>query len=222
MTNYGAPGGLQSGNGKTISVVDLRNRQIIDTITVDLAPSALALSSNNKYLYVMCYVDGLPGNGKLDIIQTKTNKIIKTISGFFGPFGIVVSKDCHYAYVSNFGSNNFSPYGNEISVVDLHKYKIIKNIKVGIQPSGIAITEKYLYISNYNSLYADPIKFLNLTYGEGTINIICLKTNKVIDTISVGQTPSTLTLSYDEKNLYVSKYVQNTIAKLNLQNFMKL
>jgi YVTN family beta-propeller protein len=216
VTNYGAQGGLQSGNGKTVSVVDLNEREIIDTIEVDLAPSSLILSSDDKVLYVICYVDGNPGTGKLHVISTKTNKIIKTISGLFGPFGIALTKNGNLAYVTNFGSNNFEPYGTTVSVICLHENKIIKNISVGIQPCGIAITNEFAYISNYNVLYAGA-NSQNLTPGEGTINIICLKHNKVISpTISVGQSPSTITLSSCGKKLYVSKYIQNTVAELHI------
>jgi YVTN family beta-propeller protein len=215
VTNYGAPGGVKSGNGTTVSVVDLSARKIIHTIEVDLAPATLALSPCHKFLYVMAYVDGLPGTGILDIISTKTNTIIGRIRGFFGPFGIGVTKDGKYAYVTNFGSNDFAPYGTTVSIVDLGKKSIIKNIEVGIQPSGIAISENFACVSNYNTLYAKS-GFQNLTPGEGTVNIICLESDEVISTISVGQSPSTITLSADEKKLFVCKYVQNTVAELSL------
>lgn len=218
VTNYGAPGGVNSGNGQTISVVNLHARTIIGTITVDLAPAALAISPNKKYLYVIAYVDGMPGTGILDIISTKSNTIVNRITGLFGPFDIALTKDGHYAYVTNFGSNNFAPYGTTVSVIDLHTKSIIKNIEVGIQPSGIAITEKFAYVSNYNTLYAGA-NFQNLTPGEGTINIICLKSKRVISpTISVGQSPSTITLHPNGKKLYVCKYIQNTVASLSIQH----
>lgn len=218
VTNYGAFGGVQSGNGKTISVVDLVNNKITSTIKVALAPSALALSPCEHFLYVTSYVDGMPGTGILTTISVKDNKIISTLSGLFGPFGIVISKCGCYAYVTNFGSNNFAPYGTTVAVVNLEKKQIVKNINVGIQPSGIAISPngRHLYVSNYNALYAKP-NFQSLTYGEGTVNIICLKEHKVIyPTISVGQTPSTLAVSHDGKMLYVCKYVQNTVSVVTL------
>lgn len=216
VTNYGAFGGVQSGNGTTVSVVDLTQRRIIDTIVVDLAPASLVLSPCNKFLYVICYVDGKPGTGKLNVISTETNKVIKSINGFFGPFGIALTEDGNFAYITNFGSNDFAPYGTTVSVVNLRKYSIVKNIEVGTQPAGIAVSEDFAYVSNYNTLYAKA-NFQNLTAGEGTVNIICLECNEVISpTISVGQSPSTLTLSPDGKKLYVCKYVQNTVLQLSL------
>ena len=216
VSNYGAPGGLTSGHGKTVSVVDLSLRKVINTIVVDLAPAALTLSPCNRFLYVIAYVDGLEGTGVLNVISTKTNTVINSIRGFFGPFAIAVTKDGKYAYVTNFGSNDFAPYGTAVSVVDLNRNSIIKSIQVGIQPSGIAISKNFAYVSNYNTLYAKA-GFQNLTPGEGTINIICLKCDEVISpTVSVGQSPSTVVLSPNGRKLYVCKYVQNTVAELSL------
>src|SRR3972149_2205876 len=187
ITNYGAPGGVHSGNGTTISVVDLKSKKIIETIKVDLAPAAIILNHNHHFIYVICYVDGNPGTGTLNVICTKTNNITATIPGFSGPFGIALTEDDRYAYVTNFGSNNFAPYGITVSVVDLKKLCIVKNIEVGIQPAGIAISRHFAYVSNYNTLYANS-NYQNLTPGEGTVNIICLNSKRVVGpTISVGQ-----------------------------------
>jgi len=223
VTNYGAEGGVGSGNGKIVSIVALKMRKIIGTIEVNLAPAALALSpglcfrgnpQHSEYLYCLCYVDGNPGTGKLDIISIQNSTVTKTISGFFGPFGIAITKNGKYAYCTNFGSNNFAPYGTSVSVVDLSSYKIIKNIELGIQPAGIVISGHYVYVSNYNALYAKS-NFQNLTYGQGTINIINTMTNEVIaPTIQIGQTPSTLTVSPNGSKLYVCNYVQNIVSEI--------
>lgn len=101
-------------------------------------------------------------------------------------------------------------------MVDLRKYLIVKNIEVGIQPAGIAVSKDFAYVSNYNTLYAKA-NFQNLTPGKGTLSVICLKCNKLISpTVSIGQSPSTVTLSPDGKKLYVCKYIQGTISELSL------
>ena len=221
VTNYGSEYGVGSGNGKTISVVNLKTNTIISTINVNLAPSCLALSKNGDYLYVTCYVNGEKDAGTLDIINTKNGRIRKRIPGLFGPFSIALTTDENFAYISNFGSNNFAPFGNTVSVIDLLNYQIVKTIEVGIQPSGLVIGDNFAFVSNYNTLYASP-GYKNLTAGEGTINIIDLNTNKVVfPTISVGQTPSTLTLSKDNKRLYVCKYMQNTVVEIKLPKFYR-
>lgn len=225
VNNYGAPGGVKSGNGTTISVVDLKTNKIINTITVGLAPAALALSDDNEYLYVINYVDGMPGTGSLTIVKTSDNTVLNTITGLSGPFGIVLSKSKHhwnsnrYAYVTNFGSNDFAPYGTTVSVIDLKKGKIIDNIATGIQPSGIARSPcgKYIYVSNYNALYAKA-NFQNLTYGQSTISIISTKDNKLVTpTVSIGETASYLTTS-PNGTIYATNYVMNVVRAITLSN----
>lgn len=216
VTNYGASGGVGGGNGKTVSVVCLRKKKIIGTIEVDLAPCAITMSPCSRLLYVVCYVDGMPGTGTIKVVDRKTNTVTDTIKGFSGPYSMALTKCGLYGYVSNFGSNNFAPFGTTVSMVDLKKNQIIKNIEVGIQPSGIAISDDYLYVSNYNALYASP-NYQNLTCGEGTINIICLKKNIVIaPVIALGNSLSTLVISPNKKTLYVCKYEKNTVDAISL------
>ncbi len=214
VANYGAPGGVQSGNGNTVSVVDIKTKTIIATITVDQAPAALTLSPCEKFVYCANYTTGLPGTGTINIISRKTNSVVGTINGLFGPFSIEVTKD-NIAYVTNFGSNNFSPYGTTVSVVDMKNRVIIKNIEIGIQPAGLCISPNgdYVYVSTYNSLYSNPTTFRGLTYGEATINIIDTKDNKLKKSIKIGQTASTIVIS---KNiLYITSYSLNIVQTLH-------
>ncbi len=220
VNNYGSPEGVGSGNGTTVSVVNLETNAIIEEITVGLAPAALTLSPDGKFVYVINYVDGNPGTGTMSIIKTKNNSVVDTLPGFFGPFGIAVTPDGKYAYVTNFGSNNFAPIGTTVSVVKLcHNPEIVETIDLAIQPSGIAITPngRYAYVTNYNTLYAGA-SFTNLTAGGGTVNIIDLRTNEVIPpTIAVGQSPNSVAISPNGKFAYVTNFISNTVDVIKLR-----
>lgn len=206
VNNYGATPGVGSGNGNTVSMVDLITEKIIGSpIIVGLAPAAIV--SDKNYIYTVNYVDGNPHTGTISKICTKCNKVVDTIIGFSGPFDMKI-KD-KKGYVTNFGSNNFAPFGTTVSVVDLKNNIIINNITVGIQPAGIAIHDKYVYVSNYNTLYAHA-NFQNLTFGQGTINVIDLDTNKVVSTIAVGNSPNYLVVN--DEYLYIVNYTQNCIS----------
>ncbi|MBS0633892.1 MAG: YncE family protein [Verrucomicrobia bacterium] len=220
VNNYGGSQGVGSGNGNTVSVVDLRTHAIVEVITVDKAPAALAMSSNSNYVYSINYVDGTEGSGTLSIIKTDTNSVVNTVSGFFGPFGIALTPNCKYAYITNFGSNDFAPFGNTVSVVRLgNDPRIVATIDVSIQPSGIAISPngRYAYVTNYNTLYAGS-NFTKLTPGAGTVNIIDIKKNRVIaPTIEVGHSPNTVTISPDGKFAYVTNYTSGTVDVILLK-----
>ena len=218
VTNYGSEGGMKVGQGKTISVVNLKSKKIEKTILVDQAPVGLALSPSESFLYVICYGDGTSSqSGSLLILSTDNFQIIGKIIGLFGPFGIVVSPCGRFVYTTSFGNNSYNLLGSEVNVIDVKTYQIVENIKIGIQPSGIAISSngKYLYVTTYNVVYALPNDFTQLTYGQSTLNVIELnhrkKSSKLLSVLPVGESAATITISSNEKYLLICNYSQNVI-----------
>lgn len=222
VNNYGGPEGVLSGNGTTVRVVNLNTNAIVGpAITVDLAPAALAKSPDGAYVYTINYTDGTPGNGTMSVIRTSDNTVIDTITGFSGPFAIAVTADGKFAYVTNFGSNNFFPFGTTVSVVNLVTNAISATINLDIQPSGIALTPdgRFAYASNYDTLYTSTY-FSSLVAGQGTVNIIDTVTNTVIPPIiAVGQSPANVAISSDGRFAYVSNYTSNTVSVIALPSF---
>src|SRR5690606_28300884 len=98
VNNYGSSAGVGSGNGSTVSVVDLNTNTIIgQPITVGVAPAALAISPQGDYVYAVNYEDGNPGTGTLSVIQTSDNTVVDTVTGLSGPFALAVTPDGNYA-----------------------------------------------------------------------------------------------------------------------------
>ncbi|MBV8661439.1 MAG: YncE family protein, partial [Candidatus Dependentiae bacterium] len=152
---------------------------------------------------------------------TSTNTVIETIAGFSGPFGIAITPNGNYAYVTNFGSNNFAPFGTTVSVIDIAINSVVETIDLGIQPAGIAITPNgnFAYVSNYNTLYAGA-GFTDLTAGQGTISVIDLIGNFVISSvIAVGQSPDAIAISPNGQFAYVTNYTSNSVNVIALQSF---
>lgn len=221
VNNYGGPQGLMSGNGHTLSIVNLISEMIVGTVNVDLAPAALAVSSDGAYVYSANYVDGNPGTGTVNVIRTSDNTLTTTITGFSGPFSIELTPDGKYAYVTNFGSNNFVPVGTTVSAINLATNTVVATINLDIQPSGLGITPdgRYAYASNYNTLYAGSM-FTNLTAGQGTVNIIDIATNTVVPpVIAVGQSPADIAISPDGRFAYVTNYTSGAVDVIALQSF---
>ena len=175
-------------------------------------------------MYVINYVDGNVGTGTVSIIQTSTNTVIGTITGFSGPFAIQITPNGFYAYVTNFGSNNFTPAGTTVSVIDLGKNVITDTITVGKQPSGIAFTPhgRFAYVANYNTSYLGA-NFTDLTAGQGTVNIIDLCSNKVLcQTLLVGSSPVAVAISSDGRYAYVANYGSNNVSVIDIYDKMWL
>jgi len=101
--------------GSSVSVVDLQNRVITESIEVGLQPSDIAISLDRRYLYVTNYnttmsgedfTELTAGQGTVSIINTRTNMVVApTILVGQSPKAIVLSRDGRYAYVSNYTSN---------------------------------------------------------------------------------------------------------------------
>lgn len=226
VNNYGSGNPSASGTGYTVSVVNLNTNTITSTLTVGpsgspyTAPASIAISPAQDYVYTINYVNGNAGTGTISIIRTSDNSVDEgAITGFSGPFAIVISPTGLIAYVTNFGSNNFIPFGTTISVVDLVNKVIIDTINLGIQPSGLAISNdgSKIYASNYNTLYQDSISFTGLTSGQGTVNIIDTNSNTVIQpTINVGLSPSFIVLNSANSIAYISNYASNTVTSITI------
>jgi YVTN family beta-propeller protein len=227
VNNYGASGGVGSGNGTTVSIVDMNALTITGTITVGLAPAAMALTPDQRYLYVALYETGATNSGIVKVYDTNNNNtLVATINNFSGPFAIAMNPNGLKAYVTNFGSNNFVPYGTTVSVIDIPTNTITNTITTGIQPSGAAVSPngKYLYITNYNSLYSTynlpvnspgtgTVTISNLIPGAGTVSIIDTETETLVaPTVKVDQSPSAVAIDSLGKFAYVTNYGSNTVS----------
>jgi hypothetical protein len=222
VNNYGSAAGVGSGNGTTLRVVNLDTLQITGSpITVGQAPAALARLG--PLVYCINYTTGLPAAGTMSIVDTTTNAVVGTIAGFSGPFGLALlpgrGKRGPRAYVTNFGSNNFWPYGTTVSVVDLVAQQILVNVELfGVQPSGIAIAGDYAYVSLYNTLYADPTDFSGLTAGQGTVVAVDVRSNEVDWSKSriVGQSPANVAVQHEYGRAFVSNFTSGTVSEFSV------
>ncbi|MDE3047422.1 MAG: YncE family protein, partial [Verrucomicrobiota bacterium] len=216
VNNYGGPM-AGSGNGTTVSVVDLHANAIVGSpITVGQAPAALAITPDGAYVYVVSYITGNLGAGTVSIINTKDNSVrTNAITGLSGPFAIAITPNGEYAYVTNFGNNNFTPVGTTISIISTSSNTIVDVITLGIQPAGVAITPdgSLAYVSNYSTLYNGP-NFTLLTSTQGTVNVIDVPSSTLSSSIigGIGLSPGAITISPNGQFAYVTNYTSNTVS----------
>ena len=214
VNNYGSPPpGVGSGHGTLVSIVNLENDIFSESILLeDPAPSAVALTPDGSTLYIASYVDGQPGTGTVTVYDTRIGMITNVIPGFSGPFKIAIPTNDVSVYVTNFGSNNFSPIGTTVSIFDIATQTRRKDVKVGIQPAGIAISPNspYAYVTLYDTLETDPTTGSS-TAGQGVVAIIDTKTNTVIaPSFAVGQSPGDIAISPDGSLAVITNYTSNT------------
>jgi YVTN family beta-propeller protein len=96
------------------------------------------------------------------------------------------------AYITNSGDGT-------VSVIDTTKNTVVKTIKLGKTPFGVAVTPdgSKVYIANQ---------------GDGTVSVIDAASNKVIATIDVGTNPFGVAVTPDGKTVYVANQGDGTVG----------
>lgn len=148
---------------------------------------------------------------------------------------------CHGApllYVTNTMSNS-------VSIINLTTNQVIKTVKVGREPRGLAVSPDAttVYVTNFldNSLsvidVATSAVKATVPVGEGpagiavspdgekiytvngfahTISVIARATNTLTTTIPVGREPQTIALTADGTRGYVTNFASNSVSVVNL------
>src|SRR6478609_4632106 len=106
------------------------------------------------------------------------------------------------AYVSNERSNT-------VSVIDTNKWEVIKTIKVGQRPRGIAHTKDQKYV-------------LVAVGDDDTIQMIDTQTNQVVDTLPSGPDPELFVQDVAGKILYVANENDNTVTIIDIEKRARL
>jgi YVTN family beta-propeller protein len=155
------------------------------TITQNIANTGQVpnrIVAHNEMIYI---IDS--GTSDIKILDPRTDRIVSTIALEPGanPWDIEFVSTTT-AYVSNWVANT-------VCVVDLEAGKIIKDIDVGKGPEDIMILNNQAFVTNTG--YAG----WGVPYEQGTVNIIDILTDTVIDTIPVPTNPQKAVLAPDDR-----------------------
>ena len=184
-------------------------------------PGGVALSANEELLYV-----ALSRNNSLGVVNLATRTVGEIPVGM-APYGVVLVS-ASKAFVTNWGGRRAeageSTYNSSdsqvlvdpktgiansgtVSVVDLQMGKVVKELKVGLHPSGMALdaARSLLYVACANS---DMIYVID-TNREKVVGRISVHLRK--DT-PFGSAPNALALSPDGKILYAANGTDNAIC----------
>lgn len=168
----------------SLAVINIADNSSIE-IPVGIAPYDVLLKSNTK-AYVTNWGGRQPKEGEPVYNTSGSNVLVDPLTG-----------------IANNGS---------VSVIDLNKNIQIKNIEVGLHPSGMVFSsdKSLLFVACANS---------------DIISVINTETDEVIDEISVrmkpglpfGSSPNALTISPDGKQLFVANGTDNAICVIDTE-----
>ena len=169
-------------------------------------PLNIAVSKSQKFMAVT-------NNGQsvqsIQLIDPKSEKILHTLTIPKSWYGLKFSADEKFLYASGGNDNRILQYA-----ITNNKLVLKDSIKLGdkwpikISPTGIEIDDAkqlmYVVTKENNSLY-----------------VISMKTNQVMQQISLGSEAYTCLLSPDKKDLYISLWGRDKIMVWNFESQRK-
>ena len=128
---YFANRGKKKGEkrGRTVAVVDLKNRKLIETVVAGHGAGHANASPDGKYIFILNHYDNV-----VSIMDAKTDKMIKSIEL---PFPVSQSSIGHSALFSKDGRSYYelSEAEGELLKINVEDLTFSKRIKVGDWPS---------------------------------------------------------------------------------------
>ena len=161
--------GSTEENRGIVSIVGLKQRELLFTIKLKGLPGEIALSPAAERRLALVTN---PGDRTISVINMGKRRLFKILTIEANPLGVDISPDGRWGYVVSPGDTSESK--GIVSIIDLSQIKVVGAIRVGLVPTRV--------IFGRSGLEA----FVNNT-GDGTISVINVDSHKVSDTIKVGQ-----------------------------------
>lgn len=190
-----------------------------------------------KAITVSCFLVGLSVLFFAPILLLQpfnTETAVAPVTGLSQPFGISITPNGEYAYVTNGGSAS-------VSVINTATNTVSSTIPVGISPFGVAITPdgEYVYVTNGGSASVSVIETATNTitatiivgigpygvaitpngeyayitnFGTSTVSVVSTASNMVVATIPVGNSPQGIAITPDGKYVYVANFGGGTVS----------
>jgi YVTN family beta-propeller protein len=185
-----------------ILVFDLSKGKEVSEIPIEVEPHEPINLSNQNRVVVTNY--GTPAfMGKtVTVINTKTNKIEKTIDleGSLAPHGIVAFPQSNKVAVVTDKGNNLLVVNTDTGIVE-------KNIKTQQADSHLLVLDRkkpLAYVTNIKS---------------GSVSVIDLDLNKVIKIIPCGTATEGIDITPDGSEIWVTNNKDNTISVINTTTY---
>ena len=179
----GATVWLQAQSLKKVATIDLPGPkgQRFDYLTVD---------DEDHYL-----LSAHLGPGLLYVVDTKTDKVVKVISGLPSITGVEYVPGFHKIYTSNWGEE-------KVGVVDLSTMSVIKRLPTESKPNGIAYAEPFRKVYVVNTL------------GKA-VSVVDINRDQIIKVLRFNTETGTPGYDAIAKKIYVTLRSTNEVAEID-------
>ena len=196
-------------NSNSVSIVNLADNLIRNTITVGTFPTSVAINPNTNQAVVTNY-----GSDNVSVIDIGSATVVATItvgkadtsnpSFRYNPRDVAIDTANNIAIVANLN-------GNSVSLIDLNSNSLIvaEPIPVGTNPISVAY-------------YREKDIALVANYQSNSVSVIDMKNRARIRDISVGLKPVDIALNLQTKKAVVVNSDTNDISVLDLDKASNL
>jgi YVTN family beta-propeller protein len=175
-----------------VAVLDTRTTKVVGTIPVNKKPYALAVSPDQKFVYVPSHDSAV-----IDIIDIAANKVVQSVPVAPNPHWVTFDDDGTHVYIANHDSN-------VVSVLETASNTVAATIPVGTSPHSIAVSP-------------DGTQVAVVCFTSNDVYFIDRETNQVLGTVGVGRNPQDLTYSPDGAYVYTANVDAGTVSVIDTE-----
>lgn len=182
---------VSNENSDTVTVLNLKTKEIIKNIDTGGRPRDLKFSSNGKLLYIVESEEN-----QISILDISTLKIVDFIKTGDDPEIFDIHPKENLLAVSNEDDN-------QLTLINLEDKTIIKTIdNVGVEPEGVNFSPdgKLIYVTSE---------------GTNSIIIIDIKKREIVNEILVGNRPRRGLFVNDGQEYWVSNELSSSVSIIN-------
>ncbi|HET6805120.1 MAG TPA: beta-propeller fold lactonase family protein [Frateuria sp.] len=190
----------------TLSVIDARTLQVVDTIPLGKRPRGLQLSPDQRLLFVALSGSPVAGPGVdesklpppdhaadgIGVVDLARGKVVRTLRGVSDPEQLALSRDGAHLYVASEDSG-------KLAVFDVDSGHIVRTLAVGGEPEGVGTSPDQRWVCATSET-------------AGTVALIRALTNTVVHTVKVGGRPRNCRFAADSRRLYVPSETDATLS----------
>jgi len=175
-----------------VAVLDTRTTKLLETIPVNKKPYALAVSPDQKYVYVPSHDSAV-----IDIIDIAASKVVQSVPVAPNPHWVTFDADGSHLYIANHDSN-------VISIVDTATNTVTATIPVGVSPHSIAVSP-------------DGKQLAVVCFTSNDVYFIDTESHAQLGIVPVGRNPQDLTYSPDGRYIYTANVDSGTISVIDTE-----
>lgn len=177
----------------TLSVIDLKTYEVIDTLSVGERPRGIILSKDETKLYI-CASD----SDTVQVMDLATHQIIKELPSGEDPEQFALHPNDRHLYIANEDDAL-------ATIVDTETNAVLAQIDVGVEPEGMAVSP--------NGKVA-----VNTSETTNMVHWINTETMALFDNTLVDQRPRHAEFSKDSGTLWVSSEIGGTVAIIDVES----